>query len=198
MAKLSGTPTYFRSAAAFRKWLVKNHASRDMLWVGFHKFKTGKPSMTWTESVEQALCFGWIDGIRKSLGDEAYMIRFTPRRAGSIWSEVNLKHFHKLKEAGLIMPAGQAAFERKTAKSTNRYSFEQGELELTPEYEKHLKSNKKAWAFFQSLPPSVKKPSIWYVMSAKRRDTQLRRLKTLIMCCAKGERIPPLRRPTRK
>ena len=151
--------------------------------------------MTWPESVNEALCYGWIDGIRKSIDDSAYMIRFTPRRSNSIWSAVNIRNFDLLKKAGRIKAAGQAAYDAKKEKHTNRYSFEQGTLKLLPAYERKFKSNKTAWTFFQSLPPSVRKPSIWYVMSAKREDTQLRRLDKLIRCSAAGERLPELRRP---
>lgn len=191
-------PKFFKRPADFRKWLSRNHQKQEALRVGFYKISTGKPSITWPESVDQALCFGWIDGIRKSLGDEAYMIRFTPRHANSTWSAVNLRKFAQLKEDGLIEPAGQAVFHARKDKHTNRYSFEQGTLKLAPHYEKKFKSNKKAWAFFNQLPPSVKKPSIWYVMSAKQEATQLRRLNTLIKCSEAGERIPQLRRPGKK
>jgi len=187
-------PKFFRTAHDFRKWLGIYHTKKDELWVGYHKRATGKLSMTWPESVNEALCYGWIDGIRKSIDDRAYMIRFTPRRPNSIWSAVNIKNFETLKRAGLILPAGQGAFDAKKEKHTNRYSFEQGTLTLLPAYEKKFKSNKTAWEFFQSLPPSVKKPSIWYVMSAKREDTQLRRLFKLMRCSEKGQRIPELRR----
>jgi uncharacterized protein YdeI (YjbR/CyaY-like superfamily) len=191
-------PKFFKYPGDFGKWLAKYHATADELWVGFYKKVTGLKSMTWPESVDQALCFGWIDGIRKSIDDQSYMIRFTRRRPNSIWSAVNLKKFAMLKSQGLIMPPGQAIYDVRKEKHTNRYSFEQGTLKLLPAYEKKLKSNKKAWAYFQNLPPSAKKQSIWYVMSAKQRVTQLRRLDVLIYSSEKKLRIPQLRRPDKK
>ena len=181
-------PTFFKTPGYFRKWLQENHARKDELWVGFYKVKTGIPSMTWPQSVDQALGFGWIDGIRKSIDDKSYMIRFTPRRSGSIWSAVNLKRFVE----GLITPAGQATFDARDKRKTNRYSFEQDKVNLPAEYEKQFRRNRKAWTFFQSLPPSAKKPSVWWVMSAKRKETQLKRLGILISSSEKQEKIPPL------
>ena len=190
---LNVRPTFFPTPLHFRRWLEKYHNNKNELWVGFYKKHTGRPSLTWPESVDQVLCFGWIDGIRKSIDEEAYMIRFTPRRPTSIWSSVNIRRFGELKALGLITSAGQAAFDAKKAQNTRRYSFEQGTLQLPPAFEKKIKSNKSAWRFFESLPPSVKKPSIWYVMSAKQKTTQLRRLEILIRCSEAGQRIPPLR-----
>ena len=187
-------PTFFKTPAAFRKWLERNHQTQDELWVGYYKTATGKSSVTWPESVNEALCFGWIDGMRKSIDETAYMIRFTPRRPNSIWSALNIKNFEALKKAGRIHPAGQAAYDAKKDKLTHRYSFEQGTLKFLPTYERKFKSNKTAWKYFQSLPVSVRKPSIWYVMSARREETQLRRLDKLIQCAEAGERIPELRR----
>jgi uncharacterized protein YdeI (YjbR/CyaY-like superfamily) len=186
------SPKFFPTPVHFRKWLEKNHGKKDELWVGFYKVKSGLPSITWPQSVDQALCFGWIDGIRKSIDETAYMIRFTPRRPGSIWSAVNLRRFEELRAQGLVSQTGQKTYDARDEKNTNRYSFEQGSVALRPEYLKQLKANKKAWTFFQSLPPSTRKPSMWWVMSAKRRETQLRRLDILISSSEKGERIPPL------
>ncbi|HLF65766.1 MAG TPA: YdeI/OmpD-associated family protein [Saprospiraceae bacterium] len=185
-------PTFFPTPAHFRKWLEKNHKKKDELWVGFYKTSSGIPSITWPQLVDELLCFGWIDGIRKSIDDTTYMNRVTPRRATGIWSNKNIKRFAELKAAGLIMPAGQTAFDAKKGTYTNRYSFEQATITLLPAYEKKLKANKKAWAFFQSLPPSKQKPTIWWVMSAKQKETQLRRLAILIASSEKGEKIPPL------
>ncbi len=186
-------PVFFPGASDFRKWLDKHHKSATELWVGFHKRATGKPSMTWPESVDQALCYGWIDGIRKSIDDTAYMIWFSPRRPHSIWSAANLKKFDALKSKGRVKPAGQAVFQLRKKKDTNRYSFEQGSMELPPEFLKLIRANKKAWKFFQSLTPSVRKPSVWYVLSAKKEETRLKRLNILISSCEQEERIPPLR-----
>ena len=190
-------PRFFKTQDDFRKWLVKNHASKSELFVGYYKKHTGRPSLTWPESVDQALCFGWIDGIRKSLGDESYMIRFTPRRPKSIWSDVNIKRMAELKKLGLLHDAGVAAFARRTDEKSVRYAYEQRDVKLSSVYEKEIRSNSKAWEFFQQLPPSVRKPTIWWVMSAKQNETQLRRLKLLISCSAKGERIPHLISPSK-
>ena len=187
------TPSFFKTPAHFRKWLGKNHAKKDELWVGFYKTSSGLQSITWPQSVDQVLCFGWIDGIRKSIDDKSYMIRFTPRRSTSIWSAVNIRRFGELKAQGLIHPAGLAAFDARIEKNANRYSFEQGTITLLPEYERKLKASKRAWAFYQSLPPSSKKPTIWWVMSAKQKETQLRRLSIVISSSEKGEKIPMLK-----
>lgn len=185
-------PVFFSAPDEFHEWLKEHHKEYKELWVGFYKTATGLPSMTWPESVDQALCFGWIDGIRKSLGEKSYMIRFTPRRPTSIWSAVNIRRFGELKKMGLVSQAGEVAFKAKKESHTSRYSFEQGKLELPAEYLKRFKSNKPAWKFFQSLPPSVRKPSVWYVLSAKKEDTRLKRLQTLIACSEKEKRIPQL------
>ena len=187
-------PKHFPTKADFRTWLEAHHNQEEELWVGYYKKATKKPSITWPQSVDEALCFGWIDGLRKSVDEESYKIRFTPRRPNSTWSAVNIKRFGELKAMGLIRPAGQAAYERKAEKRSELYSYEQGTLGLSRAYEQKIKANQKAWDFFQSLPPSVKKPSIWYIMSAKREDTRLRRLDTLIQCSEEGQRLPQLRR----
>lgn len=185
---------FFPTQGAFRRWLQKYHDKEKVLWVGYYKKSTGKQSITWPESVDEALCFGWIDGIRKSIDEEAYKIRFTPRKPTSIWSARNLQRFDALEKEGKIRPAGQKARSRKQEKRSKRYSYERENVKLSREYIDALRANKKAWKFFSSLPPSVKKPSIWYVMSAKREDTRLRRLETLISCSEEGKRIPPARR----
>lgn len=186
-------PMFFRTPSAFRKWLATHHQKHVELWVGFYKVTSGLASITWPQSVDEALCFGWIDGVRKSIDDRSYMIRFTPRRSTSIWSAKNIQRFAELKAQGLIHPAGQEAFDKIQETHTRRYSFEQDTLHLLPEYEKQLQANVKAWTYFQSLPPSVKKPTIWWVMSAKRKETQLRRLGIVLDSCTQQQRIPPLR-----
>ncbi|MCB0547043.1 MAG: YdeI/OmpD-associated family protein [Phaeodactylibacter sp.] len=187
-------PKYFPTQADFRNWLEQHHGQEEELWVGYYKKATKKTSITWPQSVDEALCFGWIDGLRKSVDEESYIIRFTPRRPTSIWSAVNIKRFGELKELGRVQPSGQAAYEKRAEKRSEMYSYEQGTLSLPEAYEKKIRANKSAWDFFQALPPSVRKPSIWYVMSAKRKDTQLRRLETLIQCSEEGQRLPSLRR----
>lgn len=186
-------PLFFETPEEFRHWLMHKHDKLDELWVGYFKKHTGRPSVTWDESVDVALCFGWIDGLRKSIDAECYMIRFTPRRPRSIWSAKNIKRVGELKELGLMHEAGLKAFAKKDEKRANRYSFEQDKVELTREYQEAIKANKKAWEFFKKLPPSVKKPSVWWVMSAKQEKTRQRRLDILIDSSEKQERIPPLR-----
>ncbi|TSA19457.1 bacteriocin-protection protein [bacterium] len=187
-------PIFFAMPAVFRHWLKKNHASTKELWVGFYRKGTGKPSMTWPESVDQALCFGWIDGLRKSFDAESYMIRFTPRKPTSIWSAVNSKRAQELTRLGLMQPAGMKAFEVRDAKKSNLYSFEQKHVRLKSAYEKQFRANRNAWQFFQSQPPSYQKTATWWVVSAKQEATRQRRLTLLISDSADGRRIAPLRR----
>ena len=187
-------PTFFPVPTDFRQWLKKNHASVKELWVGFHKRGTGKPSITWPESVDQALCFGWIDGLRKSLGVESYVIRFTPRKPTSIWSAVNTKRAKELMSLGLLEPAGKKAFEGRDAKKTNRYSFERENVRLGAAYEKKFRANRGAWEFFQSQPPWYRRTATWWVVSAKQEETRQRRLATLISDSAAGRSIAPLQR----
>jgi uncharacterized protein YdeI (YjbR/CyaY-like superfamily) len=189
-------PTFFRTPADFRKWLEQHHDTAPELWVGFHKKGSGRPSMTWPESVDEALCFGWIDGVRKSLGDESYVIRFTPRRARSIWSAVNVRRVTELTRLGRMRPAGVKAFEARDPARTGVYSFEQPRESLTlgAPYEAKLKASKRAWTFFQSQAPWYQRTVSRWVMSAKKEETRLRRLAALIEDSARGRRIGPLNR----
>ncbi len=186
-------PIFFVKPEDFRKWLEKNHQIKKELQVGYYKKASGKPSITWPESVDQALCFGWIDGIRHSLDEESYTIRFTPRQDRSHWSDVNIRRFKELMQQGLIEKAGHAAYSKMDIKNARKASFEQKEIKLPAAFESKIKAHKKAWTFFQKMVPSVRKPSIWWVISAKRDETKLRRLDILIRSCASGEKIPPLR-----
>ncbi|MDO8677064.1 MAG: YdeI/OmpD-associated family protein [Acidobacteriota bacterium] len=182
-------PTFFAKPSQFRSWLSKHHKTAHELLVGFYKKDSGKPSITWPESVDEALCVGWIDGVRKSLGDEAYTIRFTPRRKGSIWSAVNIKRAGELTKDGLMRPAGLAAFERRDEKKSAIYSYEQRKTtEFDPAYEKKCRANKKAWAFFEAQPPWYQRVVRYRVMSAKNEATRLRRLEMFIQRAAKGTR----------
>jgi uncharacterized protein YdeI (YjbR/CyaY-like superfamily) len=190
----ASNPLFFPSAAAFGKWLEKHHASAEVLWVGFHRKATGRPSLTWNESVDEALRFGWIDGVRKSVDDGAYTIRFTARKPGSIWSAKNIKRMNELIAAGVVAPAGLAAFERRTEERSRRYSFEQDAVGLPADVEEQFRANRKAWAFWEAQPPGYRKTATWWMISAKRADTRQRRLETLIADCASGERIKELRR----
>lgn len=189
-------PTYFATPAAFRRWLSAHHRTAGELLVGFYKVGTGKPSITWKESVDQALCFGWIDGVRRSLGADAYTIRFTPRRARSIWSVVNTERFAQLQQEGQVAPAGRAAFAQREAKRSGLYSHEQGQaVKLTAEQRQALQADARAWADFQQRPPWYQRAATHWIQSAKQEATRARRLQALIDASAAGRTIAPLTRP---
>jgi uncharacterized protein YdeI (YjbR/CyaY-like superfamily) len=191
------SPVFFASTEEFRAWLARHHASASELWVGFHKKHTGRPTLTWPESVDAALAFGWIDGIRKSLDADAYVIRFTPRKRGSIWSNVNIRKAEALVRAGLMHPAGLLAFEAREAKKSGIYSFEQRqEPRLDAAELQQLRANAAAWKFFQAQPPGYRRLATYWVISAKRAGTRARRLRILIDDSAAGARIREMRRPT--
>ena len=173
-------PVYFKTPSDFRKWLVQNHDMATELLVGFYKVKSKTQSITWSESVDQALCFGWIDGVRKSIDGEKYCIRFTPRKTTSIWSAVNIKKVEELKAKGLMHPAGIRAFEKRKENKSRIYSYEKAPAVLSPELENIFKFNKKAWIFFTNMPPSYSRVAIHWVVSAKREETKLKRLEELI------------------
>jgi len=185
---------YFATPEDFRAWLEEHHASVGELWVGYHKKGTGTPSITWPESVDEALCFGWIDGLRQSVDTERYRIRFTPRREGSVWSAVNLMRAQALIDAGRMRPAGMAAWKARHPDRTNRYSFEQEAPGLSKEHESRLRRNRAAWKFWSAQPPGYRKTAAWWVESAKREETRERRLGQLIDCSARERRIPQLER----
>jgi uncharacterized protein YdeI (YjbR/CyaY-like superfamily) len=186
--------THFDCPDAFRAWLKRHHAGRDELWVGFWKKSTGRPSITWPESVDEALCFGWIDGLRKRVDDEAYTIRFTPRRSGSTWSLRNIERYEALAADGRIEPAGVKAYRRRTDGNTGRYSFEQETPATLPDdYLARLRADAAAWADWRSRPPGYRKQVSHWVMSAKRESTRARRLEALIEDSAGGRRVKPLR-----
>lgn len=187
-------PKFFATPRDFRKWLEKNHDKETELSVGFYKKGTGKPSITWPESVDQALCFGWIDGVRHRIDDECYKIRFTPRKARSIWSAVNIKRIDELIEDGLVHQAGLDTYARRDDVRSRVYSYEREHVKLDKKYEAIFKRNKKAWEFFESQPPSYKKPALWWIASAKQEATRERRLETLIKDSENGERLAQLRR----
>src|SRR6266545_2288337 len=188
-------PKFLPTPADFRRWLEKNHASETELWVGFHKKGSARPSITWPESVDEVLCFGWIDGIRKTLDADSYVIRFTPRRAGSNWSAINMRRAKELIRTGRMQPAGLKAFKARNPAKSGVYSFEQRHTaKLTPEAERRFKANKQAWKFFESQPPGYRRTVIWWIVSAKQEQTRLRRLETLIKDSAAGRRIGLLER----
>ena len=182
------SPTYFPSDADFRRWLAANHQTSPELLVGFWKKSTGKPSIDWPQARDQALCFGWIDGIRKSLGEDAYTIRFTPRRKGSIWSNVNVERFNALKAAGLMTPAGVRAYEENKAK-TGVYAYEKPLTALSPDEEVLFRKNRTGWADWEKRPPSYRKSALHWVTSAKKAETRRRRLATLIADSAAGRKL---------
>jgi uncharacterized protein YdeI (YjbR/CyaY-like superfamily) len=186
---MSAAPRFFRNAAAFRAWLERNHERATELLVGFHKVDSSRPSMTWPQSVDEALCFGWIDGVRRRLDDTSYTIRFSPRRPGSIWSVVNTRRAAELRDAGRMAPAGLRAFAARDPERTRRYSFERSKVAFDAASEKRLRANRRAWTFFQAQPPGYRRIATWYVISAKREDTRARRLDTLIACSEQGERL---------
>jgi uncharacterized protein YdeI (YjbR/CyaY-like superfamily) len=173
-------PKFFKQPADFRKWLKTHHGKETELWVGFYKKDSGKASITWPESVDEALCFGWIDGLRKSIDAISYKIRFTPRKQRSTWSAVNIKRVGELVAQGLMQPAGLKAFAAREENRSGIYAYEQRSAELPDQYGKKLKQNKVAWKFFQAQPASYRKAANWWVVSAKKEETRLKRLDTLI------------------
>jgi len=179
-------PVFFAKQADFRKWLQKNHKKEKELLVGFYKVGSGKPSMTWSESVDEALCFGWIDGVRRSIDNDSYQIRFTQRKPNSIWSAVNIKKVEELTRKGLMQPAGLESFEKRIESKSRIYSHEREEEELPQDFKKQFKANKKAWDYFQSLAPSYRKLSTHWVMSARQEVTRIKRLDQIISDSAAG------------
>ena len=182
-------PEFFQTPADFGTWLEKNHATATELWVGFYKKDSGKPSITWPESVDQALCFGWIDGIRKGVDEISYQIRFTPRRRGSIWSAINIKRAKELVRQKQMRPTGLKAFAARIENKSGIYSYEQRSTELKRPYAKLLKKNKTALNFFGKQPPSCRKMIGWGIISAKKEETRMARLAKLISESAKGKRL---------
>jgi uncharacterized protein YdeI (YjbR/CyaY-like superfamily) len=184
-------PAFFKTPAEFRAWLKKHHRTATELIVGYYKKASGKPTITWQESVDEALCFGWIDGIRKSHGEDAYTNRFTPRRKGSNWSAININRVAELTIQGRMQPAGLDAFARRTEARSRVYTYEQKGTDLPrfgPKLEKLFKANKQAWAFFQTLPPYYRRGETLWVNSAKNEETRLRRLNKVIEACANRRR----------
>src|SRR5690242_1823009 len=177
-------PKFFTSPKQFRQWLERNHDRSAELLVGFHKKSVAKKSITYAEALDEALCFGWIDGVRKSFDETSYTIRFTPRKPRSIWSNVNVRHVERLTKEGRMAEPGIKAYSLRDPNRTGIYAFENEAREFSPEFEKKFRANKSAWQFFQSEPPSIRRTCIFWVMSAKKEETRLRRLEQLI---ARGE-----------
>jgi uncharacterized protein YdeI (YjbR/CyaY-like superfamily) len=183
------TPIFFNNQNEFRAWLEKNQHIESELWVGYYKVETGKPSMTWSQSVDQALCFGWIDGIRQSVDHESYCIRFTPRKKTSTWSAINIAKVEELTRKGLMRPAGLEAFKYCKEANSRTYSFESRAKELPEDYEKALQANHAAWEFFTGEAPSYKKTIVHWILSAKQEETRLKRLEKLILESEKRIRL---------
>ncbi len=198
MTPMTGSPVFFATPEEFRAWLEENHATARELWVGYTKKGAGRASITWPESVDEALCFGWIDGIRRSVDDTSYMNRFTPRRPGSNWSAVNIARVAELTAQGRMRPAGLAAFDRRRDETTAVYSYEQRhQAALEEAEEQQLRANPAAWQFFQARPRSYRQAAIRWVISAKKAETRQSRLARLIEDSAQGRTVPPLTRPTK-
>lgn len=189
---------FFKTQAELRKWFQKNHLKETELWVGFHRKQTGKQVFTWPEAVDEALCVGWIDGIRKKVDEESYCNRFTPRKKSSNWSNVNIKRIQELIDAGLVLEAGKKAFETRDLRKQQSASFEQEKVEFPPAYLKKFKTNKTAWKFFEAQTNTYKKQATWLVISAKQEETRLRRLEILINDSEICIHIKPLRRTSSK
>ena len=185
-------PRYFRGASQRRAWLEKNHGSTSELWVGFFNQRSGKTGITYRDALDEALCFGWIDGVRKSVDEGRYMQRFTPRKARSMWSLVNMKRVEALKAQGRMCAPGLAAFERRDAKTSGVDSLARANARLTAALARQFRANARAWAFFEARPPGYRHLATWFVMSAKKDETRLRRLESLIALCAEGRLLPIL------
>ena len=186
---MSLAPKFFVSQKEFRTWLGKHHDTEPELLVGFYKVGSGKPSMTWSESVDEALCFGWIDGVRKRLDHESYTIRFTPRRENSIWSAINIRKVKDLTDRGLMHPAGMVAFEKREDTRSAIYAYEKEPPELDKELEEEFRKNREAWIFFQKQPPGYRRLCLHFVTSAKREKTRISRLEKLILVSKAGKRL---------
>jgi uncharacterized protein YdeI (YjbR/CyaY-like superfamily) len=193
--KISNEPhdvKFFRTQAAWRAWLEKNHRTVERQWVGFHRVASGKPSITWPQSVDEALCFGWIDGLRRGLDSQSYAIRFSPRGTKSLWSKVNLRRFAELEQARQVRAAGRAARAQWDDTASAGYSYEKPIVELDAAALDALRAKPRAWSFWQAQVPSYRKICANWVTSAKREETRRGRLETLVSCCAKWAAIPGL------
>jgi len=182
---------FLTSKDEFTEWL-ENHPDASELWVGYFRKNTGRATLTWSQSVDVALCFGWIDGIRKTIDDQSFKIRFTPRKKDSVWSAVNVKKVEELIPLGKMRPAGLLLFNNRSDR--NGYTSEDRNIPLSKEFEDKIKANEKAWQFLSNLAPSYKRDSIWWVMSAKREETRMKRLEILIQSSEAGLKIPSMRK----
>lgn len=184
------SPKFFATGKAFRTWLEANAATAQELVVGFHKVGSGRPSLSWPESVDEALCYGWIDGVRKRIDDDSYQIRFTPRKPTSIWSAINIAKFEQLEAAGRMTPAGARAFSHRRTEKSAIYAYEQeATAELTAQELQSFRRQKSAWQFFEATPPGYRKVILHWVTTAKKAETRTSRLATLVDACAAGKRL---------
>lgn len=190
-------PRFFKNALALREWLARNHEKTSELWIGFYKKESGKRSITYREALDEALCFGWIDGVRKRLDEDSYIQRFTPRRARSVWSNINTKRVEELKKLGKMEPAGLNAFAARDPKRSGIYSFEREELKFDGEFKKRFQANKKAWEFYEKLPPFLKRTVTFWVISAKKEETRWRRFEKLLESSARGVRLGVIDLPSK-
>ncbi len=191
-------PVFFATAAEWRAWLERNHASSEGLALGLARAGSGIPFIAYPEALDEALCFGWIDAVRKSIDDRRWTIRFTPRKKKSIWSDVNIRHVARLAEAGRMAPPGLAAFEGRDRGKEKSYSFENHDAVFAPAEEALFRANGEAWAWFEARPKSYRHPAVWWVVSAKKPETRQKRLETLIADSAASQKAKPLRRPGEK
>ena len=183
-------PRFFARSADFRRWLERNAATTSELVVGFRKVGSGRPSMNWPDSVNEALCFGWIDGVRKRIDDQSYLIRFTPRKVDSIWSAVNVAKVEYLIAQGRMQPAGLTAYQRRTEARTRVYAYEQvDEAQLSDEEQRVFRRDKTAWKYFESVPTGYRRTMLYWIIAGRRPETRARRLEQLIAACAAGKRL---------
>ncbi len=190
-------PVFFATPAAFRAWLEAHHSSDEPLWVGYYRKATGRPSVTWEETVDEALCFGWIDGVRKRRDETSYVIRFTPRRPGSVWSARNFERVEALRAAGRMRPPGLAAYAHRDKHAHSGYAVADRPTEFPPEIAARFQAHPSAWAFYQAQPAGYRKQTVFWVTSAKRDATRERRLAQLIADAAEGLRVKHLRKSRR-
>jgi uncharacterized protein YdeI (YjbR/CyaY-like superfamily) len=190
--------SFFETPAQLRAWFEANHEIAGELWLGYHRKRTGKPSVTWQDVVDQELCFGWIDSVRYSLGEDRSAQRITPRRKGSIWSAVNIRRFQELERDGLVRPAGRAAFARRDEARSRVYSYENRPQGLTADDEAEFQNHATAWSFFEAQAPSYRRVAAYWVRSAKQEATRRRRLRQLIETSGRGERLAQFVSPSRR
>ncbi|WP_292039066.1 YdeI/OmpD-associated family protein [Massilia sp. UBA6681] len=183
-------PHFFDDAQAFRAWLSSHAGTASELLVGFHKLGSGRPCMSWSESVDEALCFGWIDGVRRRIDDNSYSIRFTPRKRDSIWSNVNIAKMDRLRAQGRMRPAGEAAFAHRSASKSGIYSHERSDVPALSAAElERFQREPAAWDYFNTTPPGYRKTILHWITSAKKDDTRAARLDRLVRACADGTRL---------